>query len=568
MARPLESIFGKKIGSARIVPLVTKIVLIFTIFVLVSNLTTNYINLMFNRSELIKLTKELLVKDLKGTYSFAASQFEIYQFSGDLAKSMDTIRQSALRDLKNSMAVLLGVKPDGTMAFQASQIPALAAFPDKTALAALNASKNDEGGEGTITMFLNGSEYFGVYKYNAKWDMYILRAEELNQLYHNSQIIFYNVSVIIIILTLVSAIIGIILIRFILRYVGIITSAIMKMRKDSQMEIIELGNAPNDEVTFLGVAFNALSSTINTLVTIFRKFVSKDLALKAYREMEIRLEGSRKELTILFSDIRSFTTMTETLGTDIIKLLNIHYERAIGAILKHDGIIGSLIGDAVLAVYGTFQESQQKKTLSSIKSAYLIQENAAELRKQMAVKREQIIRQRGGLTEDEEKVYRAVLLEVGVGIDGGDVFYGNIGSQERMTNTVIGDNVNSASRLEGLTRIYNVPVICSQFAKDDVESHFTDHGIRFVEIDQVQVKGKTEGKRIFWAILEENLTTAVEKELEIFTNGLKLYYDGDWPVAYKQFAKCGLPLATVFKDRTKGTTRPKDWNGIWAMTSK
>ncbi len=568
MGSPLEGLLGKKIGSTRIVPLVTKIVLIFSIFILVSNLLSNYINLMFNRTELMKLTKELLVKGLKETYTFASNQFEIYQFTKDQKKSMDTIEQSALPDLKASKAVFIGMKPDGSIMFQALHIPRLERFPDAAALAVLNGNKDSATAEGSLSFTLNRAEYFGVYKYNQKWDMYILRAEELNELNQNSRRIFLNVSIIIVTLTVITAVIGIILIRFILRFVGIITNAIMKMRSDTAMEIIDLGKAPNDEITFLGVAFNALSSSINNLVTIFRKFVSKDLALQAYREKEIRLEGSRMELAILFSDIRSFTSMTETLGTDIIKLLNIHYDRAIQSIIKNDGIIGSLIGDAVLAVYGTFPESRANKSLQSIKSAYLIQENAAELRIRMAERREVILKERGGLTEDEERVYRAVLLEVGVGIDGGDVFYGNIGSHERMTNTVIGDNVNAASRLEGLTRIYNVPVICSGFVKGDIEKGITNHGIHFLEIDQVQVKGKTEGKRIYWAILEENITTALEKELETFSKGLQSYYEGNWPEAYKQFNRCSLPLASVFKERTKGVKSHKGWTGIWEMKTK
>jgi len=568
MEGPLERYLGKKIGSTRVVPLVSKIVLIFSILILVSNLTSNYINLIFNRTELIKLTKELLVKDLKGAYSFASNQYEIYQFSQDLKKSMDAIEAATIRDLTNSHAVFLGVKPDGSLAFQALRIPRLQSFP-AAGLAILNApTKDKENAEGSISFYLNGSEYFGVYKYNQKWDMYILRAEELNQLYQNSRLIFARVSLIIVVLTLFSAIVGIVLINSILRFVGVITSAIMNMRSSSQMEIIDLAKAPNDEITFLGAAFNSLSSSINNLVTIFRKFVSQDVAQRAYKEMHIRLEGAPMELTILFSDIRSFTTMTETLGTDIIKLLNIHYERAIGAIVKYDGVIGSLIGDAVLAVYGTFADSGQHKSIQAIKSAYSIQENAAELRQRMVERRQDIIRENGALSPEQERVYRAVLLEVGVGIDGGEVFYGNIGSQERMTNTVIGDNVNSASRLEGLTRIYNVPVICSEFVKNDIERNSTNHGLTFPEIDMVQVKGKLEGKRIFWALPEEDLDAAMQKDLETFSKGLRLYYDGDWAEAYKHFSRCGLPVATVFTYRTKGAECPKDWNGVWEMKTK
>ena len=81
------------------------------------------------------------------------------------------------------------------------------------------------------------------------------------------------------------------------------------------------------------------------------------------------------------------------------------------------------------------------------------------------IERRAEIEQTRNLTEAEERVFKAVLLDVGVGIDGGTVFYGNIGSDEHMTNTVIGDNVNSASRLEGLTRVYHLPVIVSDFIR-------------------------------------------------------------------------------------------------------
>jgi len=568
MANPLDALLGKKVGGTRVTPVVWKIVLVFSIFVLAASLTTNYINLMFNRTELIKNVKELLVKDLKDIYTFSSSQKDIYEFTGDMKKSMTNIEESALRELKNTKSVALGIKPDGTVAFMASQAERLSAFPDSAALAQMTREKEAGVEDGSLNFSLGGDGYFGVYKYNARWDVYILRAEELRQMYSQSERIFVNVSGIILIIAVISALVGSICISYILRFVGYITNAIMKMQESQQMGIVDLSKAPNDEVTYLGVAFNSLSSSVNNLVNIFRKFVSKDIVHKAYQEREVRLEGSRMELTILFSDIRSFTNMTETLGTDIIKLLNLHYERAIGVIVKQDGIIGSLIGDAVLAVFGTFPESRAQKSMQAIKAAYLIQDNAAELRLNMAARREQIVKERGAMTPAEEKIYKAVLLEVGVGIDGGNVFYGNIGSNERMTNTVIGDNVNSASRLEGLTRIYNVPVIVSAFVRDDIEGHVGNHGIQFVEIDQVQVKGKTEGKRIFWAIPDDVWTPQLRKDVGAFSAGLKLYYEGDWKKAYKQFTQCSLPLAVVFRDRTKDTACPKEWNGIWAMQTK
>ncbi len=231
-------------------------------------------------------------------------------------------------------------------------------------------------------------------------------------------------------------------------------------------------------------------------------------------------------------------------------------------------MIGSIIGDALLAVYGVFDESATNKSLQAVTSAYKIQEVAESLRKKMDLRKERIIAEKGRLSQEEENVYKAVLLEVGVGIDGGEVFWGTIGSYVRMTSTVIGDNVNSASRLEGLTRIYKVPVICSEYVKDDIEKNAPGHGLVFVEVDTVQVKGKTIGKKVFWPVPEAEYTRKLKTEVGYFSEGLELYYDGEWKKAYRLFAKCKLPLAEVFKDRTRNYECPRKWNGIWEMKTK
>ncbi len=258
--------------------------------------------------------------------------------------------------------------------------------------------------------------------------------------------------------------------------------------------------------------------------------------------------------------------MTETLGNDIIDVLNLHYQRAIKRIHDEHGIVGSIIGDALLAVFGTMETDGSNKSIDSLNAAYAIQEVAATLRADIAAQREEIVRRRGALTEAEERVYRAVLLEVGVGIDGGEVFYGNIGSYERMANTVIGDTVNSASRLEGLTRIYRVPVICSEFVKDEVME--CCQGYRFLEIDRVQVKGKTEGKNIFWPAKTEFIDAELGAEFEAFEKGLAIYYEGDWAAALTAWKPVTLPLVEVFRNRITGAEAPENWNGIWAMTTK
>lgn len=564
-----ESIFGRKIGDTRVIPVTLKIAITFTLFILVSNIATNYINLMFNRAELIKLTRQLLVKDLKSLYSNAKNRYEIYKYTLDMNSSVSNLARQALNELKNQKSVALGVNTNGSFLFQSSRVPAQPAFTDSRSLELMNQNLTAGIQEGVIEIMYNREKYLAIYKYNPDWNSFLIRGEELNEFYQESRRIFWEITLIILVVTGLMALVGMLMLRYILRFVGIITHRIMSMSENQQLDLIQMHGAANDDVTFMGLAFNSLSSTINNLLGIFRKFVNRDTALKAYRERQIKLEGARKELTMLFSDIKGFTYMTETLGNDIIKLLNLHYDQAIREILQEDGIIGSIIGDALLAVYGALEDrGDHHKSIQAVRSAYALQDVARSLRTRMHEIREQIVQQRGALTEAEEKIYRAVLLEIGVGIDGGQVFYGNIGSNERMTNTVIGDNVNSASRLEGLTRIYKVPVIVSEYVKEDIEKNDPDSRIHFIEIDQVQVKGKTVGKRIYWPVLDVNYSSQVAAELQEFSTGLEYYYKGQWPRALECFKKCSLPLAEVFVDRTKNYKCPEDWKGIWTMTTK
>jgi class 3 adenylate cyclase len=564
-----NNIFGKKINKTRITPLTTKIIIIFTIFILVSNLASNYINLTYNRSGLVKFIRELLIRDLKEMYTICNTQYDIYQFGNGYQDSVKNIERNALDQFKNKKAIFLGIKEDGVIVFQASRIKKYSRFLDRQTLTLMR--QNHEKGilEGTLPFRFNGDSYFGLYKYNFKWGVYIIRGEEFNEFYAESTRIFRTISFIIIIITLFTAVLGGILLNYITRFISVITDRIMTMTESQQLEVIDLKGATNDDITFLGMSFNSLAGTINNLLHIFRKFVNRDIAQKAYQEREVRLEGKQMELTILFSDIKRFTFITETLGTDIIKLLNVHYDNTIKEIIKNNGVIGSIIGDALLAVYGVFNDSESNKSYQAVISAYKIQELAASLRETMRQKRDQIFQESGTLSEIEEKVYQAVLIEVGVGIDGGIVFYGNIGSYERMTNTVIGDNVNAASRLEGLTRVYNVPVIVSGYIKDDIEKNVEEHGLIFVEIDTVLVKGKTIGAKIFWPIPKKRYDNKIELRTAIntFSQGLQFYYEGDWKNANRLFNDTPLAVAEAFKERTQAAC-PEKWDGIWKMTNK
>lgn len=564
----MQKITNQKLIKTPIVPVTVKIIMVFTVFILFSNFSTNYINLMFNRSALLKLTKQLLVKDLKSINEFANTQYEIYNFNQDVKASVRAIEEKSLRELKNSKAAILGIKHDKSLFFEASRMEKLDVFSDDDALKQMESNLKKNIQEGFINFKYNDQKYFGVYRFQPKWDIFIVRAEEEREFGSDSARIFWNISLIIVFLTIICIVVGVWVLGYILRFIKILSEKITKMLETQELGVVDLNGATNDDITFLGVAFNSLSSTVDNLIHIFRKFVNRDIAMQAYEEKEVRLEGKVQDLTILFSDIRGFTFITETLGADIIKLLNIHYDKTIREVLDNDGIIGSIIGDAILAVYGVIDNGSDNKSYKALQSAVKIQQVCEELRRTMRERKVDLQKRQGSFSGAEEKVYQAVLLEIGVGIDGGDVFYGNIGSTVRMTNTVIGDTVNSASRLEGLTRIYKVPIICSEYIKRDIETNVENHGFKFLEIDIVQVKGKTEGKQIFWPIPEDLYAKIPKKDITNFSDGLKAYFAGQWSKAYTYFSKCKLQVAEVFQERTRRNRSPKGWNGIWQMKTK
>jgi class 3 adenylate cyclase len=563
----LDRVLGKKVSGVRVVPLMVKIVTIFTVFLLVSNVSTNYLNLTLNQGEQIRLLNKLLIADLKDLHVFASNQFEIFQFNQDLDAARENITQSTLQQLEQDGSLAMGLYPDGSLFMLATPGGKEAIdFSDQKQLEQMNSALEEGVTDGLFRFVYDNRPYIGVYKYHPRWELFFIRAEDQNEFYADSVRIFQTVLWLILAITLVCAVVGVLILRRILKFVGVITGQIMGMQERQAMELVDIRGAPNDDISYLGVAFNSLASTIENLLNIFKKFVARDVAQKAYREREIRLEGSKRELAILFTDIKGFTFMTETLGTDIIKLLNLHYEQAIRHIHENNGDVGSIIGDALLAVFGVIGRPNENKCYQAIRSGYQIIKVAADLREQMFKRREQILANRGSLSEAEERVFKAVLIDVGVGIDGGEVFYGNIGSNERMVNTVIGDNVNSSSRLEGLTRFYRVPMIVSEYVKEHVMADFEHY--YFVELDQVQVKGKTIGKRIYWPLDTRRMDVEFKKRAELFDEALYDYYEGDWKTAYEKFSKIELPMAEIFRQRTQGGTPPRGWSGIWTMTEK
>lgn len=556
----------QRVGKTKIIPIGLKILLIFICLILLSNFATNIITIQLSQNQIIKLNNQVMVEQLKELYNSSSNQYQIYTYSNNIEECETSLKQVAKSGFTNPNSIALAVKKDGTIDFYVSnnELSVWDEFIDSTTLQKITSDTVNGIYEGSISFKTAEEEYFGVYKFQDDWDYFLIRAENRSDLDDNNKSLYLFMFIFVIALTTVFVIIGILVIRHEFKSVRTITNDLYNMQKNKKLELIDLSNSTNDDITYLAASFNSLSSSVNNLLNTFQKFVSKDVVAKAYSEQTIALEGSQRELVMLFSDIRSFTYRTETLGNDIIDVLNVHYNRVIHKVHENTGVVGSIIGDAILAIYGTL-DAKMSKSYNSIRSAWDITKVTANLREAMIQKRIEVEKKRS-LTESEERVYQAVLLDVGVGIDGGNVFYGNIGSNEHMANTVIGDNVNSASRLEGLTRVYHLPVIVSEYIKDEVLKESARY--KFIEIDTVQVKGKTEGKKIFFPLDTNETDELIVKKYSIFEDGLSAYYNGDWKSARKLFKDCELEVSQVFIERMGNKNAPEDWNGIWTMTSK
>ncbi len=562
--------FFQYVGKTPIIPISGKILLIFISLILLSNFMTNLISIQLTQTQVFNLTNTLLMNQMKELYTNAGNQYQIYAYSKDREKCIEALSYSASSDFSQEHSLALGFDRTGKILFFASGASEYEsfkpdAFYDSAALALMNRKYSAGVMEDTVVFTLPEGEYFGIYKYSDDWNAYLVRAEFRPESKEYTVRVFGIISAIIIVLTAIFVFIGIFMFRRVFSSISRITNSLYDMQSRQSLEVINIDDSPNDDVTYLAASFNSLSVSVNNLLKTFQKFVSKDIVSKAYADHTINLEGTQRELTILFSDIKSFTYRTETLGNEIIDLLNVHYNSVIHSVHEKQGVIGSIIGDAILAIFGT-QTPGSIKSVEAIDSAWEITYVTAELREKMKAHRLEI-EQRRRLTDAEERVYNAVLIDIGVGIDGGTVFYGNIGSDEHMTNTVIGDNVNSASRLEGVTRIYNLPVIVSEYIKNEAEEN-TDR-YKFYEIDTVQVKGKTTGKKIFYPLdLYKAGASELSEKFEIFEQGLACYYKGNWKDARKHFKKSELDVCEVFLERMGLKSAPAKWSGIWEMTTK
>jgi class 3 adenylate cyclase len=213
-----------------------------------------------------------------------------------------------------------------------------------------------------------------------------------------------------------------------------------------------------------------LKDKINEL---FGKYVDKEI-----RDKIITVNGSdseRKEIAILFSDIRSFTTISEGHQPDqITKMLNCYFSQWDESVIQYNGVIDKYIGDAIMVLFGIKDKSNACT-------------NAVACGIDMLKKMEH-------LKKELKRMNLPVIEDIGIGINFGNIIIGDIGSQSRKNYTVIGDNVNIASRLESLCKIQQVPLIISESSYTRLNLNFKKY---FEYLGETHLKGKSDKVKIF-----------------------------------------------------------------------
>jgi len=325
-------------------------------------------------------------------------------------------------------------------------------------------------------------------------------------------------------------------------------------------EVGELGDSFNAMTGALGQAYGEIKSyALKAAIAqkremkirnVFQKYVPKQVIDQFFASPESMLVGEDRTLAVLFSDIRGFTELSETMSSrDIVESLNNYFGRMVEAVMRHQGLVDKYIGDAVMAFFGAPADDAQSAYHSAVAALDMLDELA-----QFNVWQ----------TERARPPIR-----IGIGINYGAVTIGNIGSEAKMDYTVVGDMVNVASRLEGLTKVYKEPILVSEsiwrFVHDTLPCRLAD---------RVQVKGRKRGLAVY--AVRKELTENERQAWTLHERGMEHYYDREFREALRYFTEIQKiipedPIASIFAERSRRYIEnppAPDWSGVVAYSQK
>jgi len=526
-----------------------------------------------------RLARELLGFKLGELEKFADNQWLLLvdnNFAGRpemVEAAKKAVEQYGRSILLSDTEIIFAVDSTGNMAMSAygsDSESKLSASDTKALLQILDREK-----QGLQTAVIGGEKRVFQSFYFTPFDWYILISEKERVFYADANLITLQT-----IITLGAAVAIAVLMLIIVtrrltnplgRVVNTMESIIETADLSSKVEV-----EYNDETGILAQTFNNMTGELDRAYSqikryafdavlagkkeerirqIFQKYVPNNVIERFFASPEKMLVGDNRRLSILFSDIRSFTTISEGMAPDdLVNSLNRYFSGQVDIIYNRKGIVDKYIGDAIMAIWGA-PEKHEDDALQSVLSAFEMTDAVSKF------------------NENQRKLGKCE-FRIGVGLNFGEVTVGNIGSERKMDYTVIGDAVNLASRMEGLTKTYHSEILISESLFDELRKTSPDAGLHYRLLDTVAVKGKTKGVRIF--TVKKSLSPSEQKAWPLHNQGMKLYYSRSFTEAAQKFKETLEILPDDFNADNlykrcveyASAPPPADWNGVEVMKTK
>ncbi|MGA2613118.1 MAG: adenylate/guanylate cyclase domain-containing protein [Spirochaetia bacterium] len=484
---------------------------------------------------------------------------------GMIAATQAAVQGYAQSIIRSPTELILAFDPSGNVVMSTSDVAIQPS--ERPALQALISSKSTE----LATVRMGGKDRVAKGFWFDPFHWYMVVTEERGTFYNRVSEISQRSGIILGAAILLAVILMLIFARYLTRPLTKVAGTmknIIATNDLSQRVVVEY----RDEIGGLAQTFNLMVGELEKaygqiknyafkavlaqkreqkIRNIFQKYVPQELIDQFFKNPESMLVGENRVLSILFSDIRSFTTISEKLAPDeLVNSLNRYFNIMVDIIMdKHKGMVDKYIGDAIMAIFGA-PVRHDDDALQSVLAGLEMREaldgfNAAQ--------------RAAGKPE----------FPIGVGIHYGEVTVGNIGTEKKMDYTVIGDNVNLASRLEGLTKTYHQGLIISETLHAQVKDTLPCR-----LLDSVTVKGKTTGVKIYAA--KRSLEAAEREAWAMHEAAMTEYYARNFGKAARMFDEVGRKLPDDFvsgwlRDRCllyEKDPPPLDWDFAEVMKSK
>ncbi len=334
----------------------------------------------------------------------------------------------------------------------------------------------------------------------------------------------------------------------------------LKRVEDGDLET-ELAVTTTDETARLAHGFNEMIAGLRAkerITETFGRYVDPRVVENLIGNPALsKPGGDRRDMTVQFTDMSGFTTLSERLSPDsLVNLLNAYFTEMANPIQEHSGVIDKYIGDAIMAYWGPPFTDPAHQAEQAIDSALEQLELILAFNKRVP----EIL----GVKLD------GVHIDLRIGIASGSALVGTVGSTNHHNYTVMGDTVNVASRLEGACKEYRLRLLVDERTRKETDKFL------FREIDMLRVKGRAEPLHVSQPICRLPASPDRVALAKTFEQGLKLYQARKFEAALKSFKEC-LEIypddgpSKVFVERS-GTLLvappPDDWDGVWTMMSK